>query len=66
MIIAELFFKFHSFVLESIAFLAVWYVFGAMTYAVCRRTAAHEPAGPAPSTIGRSMPNSPAASTAAG
>jgi len=42
MIIAELFFKFHSFVLESIAFLAVWYVFGAVAHAIRRRTAERE------------------------
>ena len=27
LVIAELFYKFHSFLLESIAFLATWYVF---------------------------------------
>ncbi len=29
LIIAEMFYKFHSFLLESLAFLATWYVLGA-------------------------------------
>lgn len=31
---AELFYKFHSFLLESIAFLATWYALGAVVFAV--------------------------------
>lgn len=31
LIVAELFYKFHSFTLECIAFLATWYVFDAAT-----------------------------------
>jgi hypothetical protein len=30
LLIAELFYKFHSFLLESLAFLATWYVVGAV------------------------------------
>jgi hypothetical protein len=36
LIIAELFYKFHSFLLEAIAFLATWYVLGALFNAVER------------------------------
>lgn len=31
--LSELFFKFHSFILESVAFLAVWYAAGALVWA---------------------------------
>jgi hypothetical protein len=31
LLIAELFYKFHSFLLESLAFLATWYVVGAVS-----------------------------------
>jgi hypothetical protein len=31
---SEMFFKFHSFALESVAFLALWYVLGAATWAI--------------------------------
>jgi hypothetical protein len=34
LIIAELFYKFHSFTLECIAFLATWYVLDAVTQGV--------------------------------
>lgn len=30
LVIAELFYKFHSFTLEAVAFLATWYVLGAI------------------------------------
>lgn len=34
--IAELFYKFHSFSLECVAFLATWYVFGAVAHVITR------------------------------
>jgi hypothetical protein len=34
--IAEVFFRFHSFILESTAFLAVWYALGAVTFSLRR------------------------------
>ena len=42
MVIAELFFRFHSFVLESTAFLAVWFALGALVHAVRSRVTARE------------------------
>jgi hypothetical protein len=36
LVIAELFYKFHSFVLECVAFLATWYVLGAVASALVR------------------------------
>ncbi len=38
-IIAELFYKFHSFILETGAFLATWYVLDALIHAVVSRKA---------------------------
>ena len=35
-IVAELFYKFHSFTLECLAFLATWYVFDAIGYGLER------------------------------
>lgn len=34
LVIAELFYKFHSFMLETAAFLATWFVLGAVVYTV--------------------------------
>lgn len=34
LVIAELFYKFHSFLLETAAFLATWFVLGAMVHTV--------------------------------
>lgn len=40
LLIAELFYKFHSFTLESLAFLATWFVIDALTHAVAAWMAA--------------------------
>lgn len=40
LIIAELFYKFHSFTLEALAFLATWFVMGSVFSAVTRLWAA--------------------------
>jgi hypothetical protein len=37
LVIAELFYKFHSFTLEVLAFLATWYVLSAITSLVINR-----------------------------
>lgn len=37
MIIAELFYKFHSFTLEALAFLATWYMLSAITSQLINR-----------------------------
>ena len=39
---SEMFFKFHSFVFESVAFLAVWYLLGAATWMVKSKVAYRE------------------------
>ena len=36
LVIAELFYKFHSFLLETGAFLATWFVLGAIVHTVAR------------------------------
>ena len=36
MLVAELFYKFRSFTVECLAFLATWFVFSGITYAVLR------------------------------
>lgn len=37
LLVAEVFYKFHSFVLECVAFLATWYVFSWLARMVTRR-----------------------------
>lgn len=37
MLIAELFYKFHSFTLEALAFLATWYILSAITSLLINR-----------------------------
>ncbi len=39
---SEMFFKFHSFILESTAFLALWYVLGATVWAIQKKLAHRE------------------------
>ena len=42
MVTAEMFFKFHSFILESMSFLAVWYALGAALSALRSKLAVRE------------------------
>ena len=40
LVIAELFYKFHSFTLEALAFLATWYILSAVTSQMINRKGA--------------------------